>query len=326
MNLFKITSVILCCSFASCQNYTAQESEKNIDYREEMRNFVIEISERARNNNPDFIVIPQNGVELLLKDPDKPKSLALNYLEAVDALAQEDLFYGYPKMNKPTPKSANLYLRSFLDLAKDNDKKVFVIDYASSSRLIDKSYNLNIENNYTPFIAPRRELDIIPDYPVNNENKNNIDDILKAQNFLYLLNYAEYPSKQELLAELSFTNYDLLVLDLYFHGEALTREDIRLLKKKKNGGDRLVISYMSVGEAEDYRYYWKDEWNSDKPNWLVEENPNWEGNFKVAYWNEDWKAIIYGSDRAYLTKITQAGFDGVYLDIIDGYQYFEANQ
>jgi len=89
------------------------------------------------------------------------------------------------------------------------------------------------------------------------------------------------------------------------------------------GGKRLVIAYMSIGEAEEYRYYWKDEWESDPPSWLKEENRDWEGNYKVEYWDPDWQGIIYGSTDAYLDKIVDKGFDGVYLDIIDAFEYFE---
>lgn len=35
-----------------------------------------------------------------------------------------------------------------------------------------------------------------------------------------------------------------------------------------------------------------------------------------------WQAIIYGNDNSYLKKIIDAGFDGVYLDIIDAFEYF----
>jgi len=82
---------------------------------------------------------------------------------------------------------------------------------------------------------------------------------------------------------------------------------------------------MSIGEAEDYRYYWKAEWKTNPPSWLAEENPNWPGNYKVRYWNEDWQNIIYGNNDSYLRKILDAGFDGVYLDIIDAFEYFEVN-
>jgi len=43
----------------------------------------------------------------------------------------------------------------------------------------------------------------------------------------------------------------------------------------------------------------------------------------VAYWDESWQQIIYGNNSSYLKKILDADFDGVYLDIIDAYEYFE---
>ncbi|WP_037314596.1 endo alpha-1,4 polygalactosaminidase [Salegentibacter sp. Hel_I_6] len=326
MKFLNISSVLIYCFLVSCQNYTAQESNLNIDYREEMRNFVMEISSRAKEKNPDFSVIPQNGVELLLKDNNKVEIPALKYLDAIDAVAQEDLFFGYPKINKPTPKSANLYLKKYLNVAKKNNKEVLVIDYCSSSKLIEKSYALNKENDFVSFAATSRELDKLPGYKIRNENKLDITALSQAKNFLYLLNYSAFPTKEELIAELAFTNYDLLILDLYFQDGSFTPEDLKKLKKKENGGERLVVSYMSIGEAEDYRYYWQENWSLKNQEWLVEENPNWKGNFKVKYWNKDWKNVIYGNENAYLTKIIDAGFDGVYLDIIDGYQYFEAQK
>ncbi|MDA1257294.1 MAG: endo alpha-1,4 polygalactosaminidase [Chloroflexi bacterium] len=84
----------------------------------------------------------------------------------------------------------------------------------------------------------------------------------------------------------------------------------------------LVIAYMSIGEAEDYRYYWQDDWKSGNPEWLDSVNPDWAGNFKVRYWDPDWQRVVFGGEGAYLDRILAAGFDGVYLDIIDAYEYF----
>ena len=80
---------------------------------------------------------------------------------------------------------------------------------------------------------------------------------------------------------------------------------------------------MSIGEAEDYRFYWDTAWESNEPEWLEGENPDWPGNYKVQYWEPDWQAIIFGGPDAYLDIIIAAGFDGVYLDIIDAFEYFE---
>jgi cysteinyl-tRNA synthetase len=80
---------------------------------------------------------------------------------------------------------------------------------------------------------------------------------------------------------------------------------------------------MSIGESEDYRYYWQASWNTAKPEWMNAENPDWPGNFKVKYWHTEWQSIIYGNDGSYLKKILDAGFDGVYLDIIDAFEFYE---
>ncbi len=319
MNLARIPIFIFSCLLFLCQNSTAQE----VNYRQQMRNLVIEISENAKAKNENFLVIPQNGIELILSESKNP---ALNYLKAIDAVGQEDLFYGYPEFNQPTPKPDITYLLKHLEIAKNQGKEVLVTDYCSTSQKVANSFCLNKKNEFISFAATRRELDEIPDYAIFNENKADINHISEAKNFLYLLNYANYPGKKDLIAEIAFTNYDLIIIDLFFNKEAFTAEEIKKLKKKKNGGDRLVIAYMSIGEAEEYRYYWKDSWNKNPPTWLAEENPYWSGNFKVKYWHPEWKGHIYRNKDAYLKKIVNLGFDGVYLDIIDAYQYFEASK
>ena len=116
----------------------------------------------------------------------------------------------------------------------------------------------------------------------------------------------------------------IVIMDLFFGGtERLSYTDVSSLKVKSGGGSRLVVSYMSIGEAEDYRYYWQTQWATSAPSWLAEENPDWPGNYKVRYWDEDWQNIIFGNEDSYLSMILDAGFDGVYLDIIDAFEYFE---
>ena len=57
---------------------------------------------------------------------------------------------------------------------------------------------------------------------------------------------------------------------------------------------------------------------------MEQENPDWAGNYKVRYWDPEWQTIISGAPDSYLGKIQAAGFDGVYLDIIDAFEYFES--
>jgi cysteinyl-tRNA synthetase len=112
--------------------------------------------------------------------------------------------------------------------------------------------------------------------------------------------------------------YDLMVIDYSRDGTDQTRysrSDIAKLQAK----GKLVLAYLSVGEAEDYRFYWKKGWHEGKPAFLGRENPDWPGNYKVKFWYKKWwKKVL----RPYLDKILAAGYDGVYLDIIDAYWYW----
>jgi cysteinyl-tRNA synthetase len=88
-----------------------------------------------------------------------------------------------------------------------------------------------------------------------------------------------------------------------------------------------VVAYLSIGEAEDYRPYWRKQWDADKdgrpdalaPDFLLAVNPDWVGNYRVKYWSKDWQAII----GVCADEIVAQGFDGMYLDIVDGFEFFE---
>ena len=129
---------------------------------------------------------------------------------------------------------------------------------------------------------------------------------------------------------LSAAPVDLIVIDHAPHPEKdveipFTREEIAPLKLKPDGHRRIVLAYLSVGEAERYRYYWKPAWDvaGTRPQWLGPENPKWPGDFQVRFADPDWQAIIFGAQVSYLDSIIAAGFDGVYLDRVDAFQDVE---
>ena len=119
---------------------------------------------------------------------------------------------------------------------------------------------------------------------------------------------------------------DVLVIDYAKDGgkTPLTPGDVARLKTKADGSQRIVISYMSIGEAEEFRFYWKPEWTvtaAPKPSWEIAPNCAWPGAHAVRYWQDDWKAITIGDGDSYLNRIIAAGFDGVYLDRVDMFSY-----
>ena len=300
---------------------------QSIDYRQEMRSFVQEISIYAKGINPNFAIIPQNGADLVSTTGDETAPPEMNYINAIDGIGQEDLFYGYNADDQATPTADNEWLSSFLDMAKNNGTvKIMVTDYCSTHSKMDNSYSENNSKGYISFAANHRELDNIPSYPtqVYNENSDVITNLQDAKNFLYLISPDnEYPTKQAFVDAVKSTNYDYIIMDFFYNEEEFTSAQIAELKQKANGGKRLLICYMSIGEAEDYRYYWESNWAVGNPSFIVKENPNWPGNYNVKYWEPEWQNIIFGNDNSYLKNILDAGFDGVYLDIIDAFEQFE---
>ncbi|MCF8227063.1 MAG: endo alpha-1,4 polygalactosaminidase [Bacteroidales bacterium] len=315
---------VLIMFIASLILISCEDNEPDLEYRESMRDFVKQISSYSKDLHPGFIVIPQNGHELVSTGGEGINDPHAEYLSAIDGAGQEDLYYGYKNDDVATDDEDTEYLMGFLNICEENGVEVLVTDYCYSEEKVNLSYSINHENGFISFAAPDRELGVIPDnVEIFNENSSDINDLSEAMNFLYLINPDRFDSRDDFITSLRQTNYDLIIIDLFFNETELTQSDISELQTKANGGRRLVISYMSIGEAEDYRYYWKEEWNNDKPDWLDEENPDWEGNYKVRYWNADWQNIIFGSSESYLDKIINAGFDGVYLDIIEAFEYFE---
>lgn len=302
----------------------AAASSGKIDFREEMRKFVISISEYAKSFNPDFIVIPQNGLELLTNNGTSSGIPHKNYFNAISAVGCESLFYSYTADNKSASYDEKQKLLSLCRLSVKSGKAVLVTDYCSNKDKVDLSYSQNEKERFISFAANTKNLSSIPKYPVipHNSNYDRVNSIYNAKNFLYLLNPEKYSSKEEFIKALCKTNYDVFIIDLFHFGKILHKSDLNKLKTKQNGKRRLVICYMSIGEAEDYRYYW-NKICTCKPDWLKAENPAWKGNYIVEYWNKDWQKIITGNSNSYLYKIISTGFDGVYLDIIDAFEYFE---
>ena len=139
-------------------------------------------------------------------------------------------------------------------------------------------------------------------------------DLPAVNDFLYQLQNLD-------LAAIGNTAYDLVVMDYAADGDdatAFTAAQIAALKDSP-GGPKIVLAYMSIGEAEDYRFYWQSDWTPGNPAWLDVENPDWEGNYKVHYWDPAWQTIIF----SYTDRLLDAGFDGAYLDIVDAYEYYE---
>ena len=326
MKLYRLVSLLLIVLFAGCrQKGDVRLPIDGIDYRQEMRQFIINLSDYAKSYDKDFLIIPQNGQELVTSDGEGTGVVQTRYLNAIDATGRENMFYGYLRDDVNTSIEDKQHLLDLCLLCEKYGVEVLSTDYCFTQNKMDNAYALNEQNGFISFSASDRDLNTIPDYPASphNENSDAVIRISQAKNFLYLINSENFASKQDFIDAVAKTNYDVVIMDLYHNEQAYTLSDIESLKTKYNGGIRLVVCYMSIGQAEDYRYYWQTDWLGGDPTWLGIEDDNWQGNYYVKYWDGDWKNIIFGNDDAYLDKIIDAGFDGVYLDLVDAFEFFE---
>ena len=295
-------------------------------YRQEMRQFIIDLSQYSKSIKPGFKIIPQNGIQLCTIDGEISGVPSRNYLNAIDGISQEGLFYGYENDDLATPQSISTNFKSYLNVFKNQGKTILITDYCTTISNVNNSYFENDQSGYVSFSADQRFLTSIPTFPnpIFHQNNTVVNELSNVKNFILLFNFENFSSKTDFINAITATNYDLVVLDLYFRNSTeFTISEINQIRKKANGGKRLVFSYASIGEAEDYRYYWLDNWNTTPPSWLDAENPNWAGNYKVRYWQPEWQQIIYGNDTSYMKKIINAGFDGVYLDLVDSFWFYE---
>jgi len=143
--------------------------------------------------------------------------------------------------------------------------------------------------------------------------------------FAYILQADSFAgTKNAAVAQLKESGRDWIVLDAAFADDTPWEQaDLDTIRMGKAG--RKVVAYLSIGEAEDYRPYWQSDWVSNSkrtttaPVWLGIENPDWKGNYRVKYWNADWQKLMLAAVDVAMAR----GFDGVYLDIVDGFETYE---
>jgi cysteinyl-tRNA synthetase len=113
--IFLLSALLL----AACEkNEVNTHQSPDVDYRQEMRSFVQNISQYAKSIDRDFIIIPQNGQEIVTQNGESDGSPVPDYLAAIDGAGREDLFYGYNLDDEPTPSDEKGYMVAFCDLCE----------------------------------------------------------------------------------------------------------------------------------------------------------------------------------------------------------------
>lgn len=303
---------------------TVPVTASNIEYKTEMVKLIEDIKTYSqKQGKDDFILVANGGAGLFAYDEDNTPEQVERLANSIDGVMAEDIFYGYGgNLDVETPVETQEEYKQLLKIAADYNVKPMSLDYCTTEANINNSYKKNAWQKYLSWTSSHINLDNIPNRVPKNENTKDIINLASAKNYFIILDPEHYRSKDIYLSSIANTNYDLVIMDAYYAGEFLTADDLERIHYKANGGKRIVIAYMSVGQAEPYRHYWQQEWEQKQPEWLSGYNEVWS-NYHVKYWRPEWKAILMGSRESYLDNIISAGFDGAFLDVVDAYQFFQ---
>jgi len=148
----------------------------------------------------------------------------------------------------------------------------------------------------------------------------------RARTFMYQI---QGLNRRGAITALAKTDYPLLVLEPTNTNRGSedfnTARMIRRLRRTPQGKRRVILAYIDIGEAEDYRIYWESDWsapsggNPGNPDFILTADPDgWSGNYPVAYWDARWQDIWLGQGGL-VRRLAAAGFDGVYLDWVEAY-------
>ena len=313
--------------------------DKIPNHRQMMRDIVIALSDYAKKRNPRFLILARNAPELLVKesrewkwetlrDPDgidkytKVGSINRPYLKAIDGMLIDGTWYGAADYGKPTATAKSKYLQSIAEVVRREGRRLLTLDYCA-----DKLVGRTIEAVATRAGALAyidrdgdKLLGQIPADRPQHENPAAVSNMAHAKNFLPLLRSDGFGTRTDWVNALAATNYDMLMIDTFWREtESISFEQVRQLHYKRLGSDRLVFGVLPLGLARDTRFYWKSDWKLGEPPFLVAPDPGDPAQTVVNYWDEKWKEIV----GKYMQGIVDLGVDGVLLDQVDSYLYFE---
>ena len=314
------------------------------NFRQIMRDAIIEISAYAHDRNPRFMVLARNGLELATKskwetmreeimDPigvNEDKRVPTGYLmrpyvRALDGIVQDGLFCGGEAFDKPTSDASKKHLLQMSGQVAALGKVILAIDYCKDPKLVSAAYKEAAQHKYLLMMdqSGKRLLDnLAPAQHPYNENPDHISSLVGAKNFLAFLNSRKLGNKGQFLVAMTKLNHDIVIIDpLHTSGiEPLTAKEVYQLKFKRLGSQRKVIAALSMAKADTFRPYWQRNWEMGNPDWLAAPSPNDQDRYVTKYWVNDWKAIV----GQYVKWIVDIGFDGIMLDDVEAFQYFEA--
>jgi cysteinyl-tRNA synthetase len=141
--------------------------------------------------------------------------------------------------------------------------------------------------------------------------------LAEVETWLYLI---DVNLDEDTRAAIIASDYDMVVMDPII--TEMQNEDFPITETVRTFQEagKLVVAYMDIGQAEDYRTYWQPDWRIGNPVWIVGDDPDgWTGNYPVAFWWDEWQAIWFDPQDGLLQMLLDVGFDGIYMDWVEAY-------
>ena len=300
-----------------------------INFREELRQLVINIGEFARSGKPDFKIIAEDALGIVVKaDPEDEDRMfpAKTLIVNIDGILQPEVS---TLVSKKQVTDESIKLRdNAINIAASEGLSVLALEFAEGQKEILDAYTKDAQRGIVPFVAKNMSLSSIPDYPKNvfNNNSESITTLKDIKNFLYLENTQRFGSMRDYIKAIHDTDYDVIIVNVYHGRDPLTANEVRQLKYKKTGGRRLVFATMNVTTAASSLYYWKKDWKEGSPAFIdlpLRSDPD---SHRTHYWDPEWQSILYGNATSYIAGIVTLGFDGVVMRGLNGWRYWETGE
>ncbi len=314
------------------------------NYREDMRNLVITLSEHAKKKDSSFIIAIKGGEKLLYRGKWENLYDELAIAQKYHAKTQEEIFiinlFSEQSDSQKLGSASRRFAKAINGIMLEN-KYCHAYPLASEALSAIKDFNLTvmseeicppgklaaIQKQSAAHAVPLYNIPVkeaafktIPEERPFMENADNINTLKDVRNILVLTDTSDFPDKKTFLNRLAQTSYDLLVIKPFFQDrEALTAEEVYDLKFKKNGAKRLVLGALNVATVKDTDFLWKRNWKLQNPSWLRKISDTEEGAVVTEYWNPEWQRII----GHYFTGIVFLGFDGAFINDVNRHLEFE---
>lgn len=366
-----------------------------------MQALIMEIAIRAKGRNPGFQVIPQDTLQYAHFEGNADNPYDQNLLNLINGWGIENFsvttvtrLANLTEMGKKGTANTN---GSTVQVVADNQKIAAENNILWHPRLSAEVYQSPGIGNpgYMPIYSPssnRYDIihDPIPAGVANTLNSNDVNTMMDAKNYLYMLSsgkysnwpaweadpasrldistnagylvpfaggrfqptgpaevvakaiadhgtewdffwvakgYTQYDGRRAFIDDLAASQWDAFYIDAHFNMSALTKEEVQTLKRKPQGGRRMVIAYLSIGTTELYRWFADPVmvdpgtgnfmhgtvengtfiparerfWDMGIPNWMLW--PAYSGQYAdeatPVWWHPEWRDIIVRGGSPY---------------------------